>query len=98
MTTKEAVEIAKNVIKGNILNQVRAKRGEMRGEGMNDQLHPLFKDICNSYIAIKSVQCINCQQETYCKIHEEVCDGYMKDCPDYELAQTQVRAKRGVGR
>ena len=54
---------------------------------MNKQLHPLFKDICNSFMDIKKIQCINCQQETFCKIHQEICNGYEKDCPNYQESE-----------
>lgn len=35
----------------------------------------------------KITQCKNCRDEMFCVIHEEVCNGYVADCPDYEISE-----------
>ena len=29
-------------------------------------------------------QCVHCRDEVICKLHEESCNGYIPDCPEYE--------------
>ena len=33
----------------------------------------------------KTTQCKHCENEINCCIHEECCNGYVADCPDYEI-------------
>ena len=39
-------------------------------------------------------QCLSCKDETTCKIHKEICNGYMLDCPDYEARQKPAKNGR----
>jgi len=35
----------------------------------------------------KNTQCKHCRDEIVCHIHEESCNGYLADCPDYEISE-----------